>query len=55
MRGRPAIGPKVSGLRLRPEAMTEVEALAAAAGVTRAEMLRRLVGEALAARRGTEE
>lgn len=50
-RGRPPVGPVVTGLRLSEDTMAEVEALAAAAAVTRSEMLRELIGEALAARR----
>lgn len=49
-RGRPEIGPEVRGLRLPPEVIAEVEALAHAAGVKRAEILRDLVVEALTAR-----
>lgn len=50
-RGRPPVGPKVTGFRLEPQVLAEVEALAAAEGTTRAELLRDLVDEALAARR----
>lgn len=55
-RGRPEIGPEVRGLRLDPDVLAEVEALAdAAAGVRRAEVFRELVDEALAARRQGQE
>lgn len=50
-RGRPEIGPEVRGLRLPPEVLAEVEAIAEAAGVKRAEVLRELVLDGLARRR----
>lgn len=46
-RGRPEIGPEVRGLRLDPAVLAEVEALAEARGVIRAEILRELVAEGL--------
>lgn len=50
-RGRPEIGPEVRGLRLPPDALAEVEALAEAAGVKRGVVLRDLVLDALDRRR----
>lgn len=50
-RGRPEIGPEVRGLRLPPDVVEEIEGLAEAAGVKRAEVLRELVVEALDRRR----
>lgn len=50
-RGRPEIGPEVRGLRLPQEVIDEIEGLADAAGVKRAEVLRELVVEALERRR----
>ncbi len=47
--GRPAIG-KAFLQRFTPEQEAAIDALAAAEGVKRAEMIRRLVNEALAAR-----
>ncbi len=46
-RGRPVIGPEVRGLRLGAVTLVEVQRLAAAAGVPRAELLRALIEEAL--------
>lgn len=50
-RGRPSIGPVLAGVRLDPETYAELDALAAAEDVPRSEIVRALIGEALAARR----
>jgi hypothetical protein len=50
-RGRPAIGPLLGGVRLDPATYAELDELAAAADVPRSEIVRDLIGEALAARR----
>lgn len=50
-RGRPSIGPLLTGVRIRQEVEDELDELAAAAGVQRAELVRELLDEALAARR----
>lgn len=40
----------IVGVRIKPEAIAYIDALAKAEGVKRSEMIRRLVGEALVAR-----
>lgn len=40
----------IVGIRIKPDAITLIDRLAEEAGVTRSEMCRRLLGEALAAR-----
>lgn len=49
LRGRPPIGPAVLQ-RFTTAELAAIDAAATAEGVKRAEMIRRLVGEALAAR-----
>lgn len=50
-RGRPPVGPTLTGVSV-PEAMlAELDALAARDGLKRSELVRDLLGEALAARR----
>ncbi|MFF8590001.1 CopG family transcriptional regulator [Streptomyces sp. NPDC015220] len=44
--GRPTVGPKVE-VRLAPEVLAKVDARAAEAGVKRAEMLRRIITDAV--------
>lgn len=50
-RGRPAVGPLLTGVRITQAVEDEIDELAAAAGVKRAELVRELLDEALAARR----
>lgn len=50
-RGRPAIGPLLGGVRLEPATYAELDAIAGEEGVPRAEVVRELIVEALAARR----
>lgn len=46
-RGRPPIGPEIRGLRLAADTVTDLEGLAVAWGVPRAEVIRSLVEVAL--------
>jgi hypothetical protein len=48
----PRPGPRraIVGIRLKPEAITYIDTLAQQAGVTRSDMIRTLISEALAAR-----
>ena len=50
-RGRPPIGPPLTGVQVEAAVLDELDELAAAAGVKRAELVRELLDEALAARR----
>lgn len=50
-RGRPAIGPVLAGVRLEAGTYAELDAIADAEDKPRAEVVRELVEEALAARR----
>lgn len=50
-RGRPPVGPLLTGVRIEQAVSDELDELAAAAGVKRAELVRELLDEALAARR----
>jgi hypothetical protein len=50
-RGRPPVGPLLTGVRISQEVEEEIDELAAAAGVKRAELVRELLDEALTARR----
>lgn len=49
-RGRPSVGPELRGVRVEQDVFDRIERIAEVTGSTRAEVVRELLDEALAAR-----